>query len=416
MKSHVPVPVPNKVWNATFISVLIANMATNLGQFMMNTLIPKYANAMGASATMVGFVSSSFAVTALLLKVFAAPMIDTFNKKYLTFGSVLVIMTAFLGYSVSTNVTMMICFRLLHGAGMAFSTISFLAIAGSALPPDKIGTGIGYFSLGQAAIQAIAPTVGLELAGAIGYNRAFLVGGAIMAASSLLVLNIRGQKSSGRKLRISLKSVVAVESLPAAILLFFLAMAYCTISSFLVIYADTRQVENIGLFFTVNPITLLASRPLVGRLMDKYGFRAVVLPALCCFALAMFVISMATELWMFLVAAFISAFGYGACQPAMQALAIKSVPESRRGSASATNYFGTDLGYLSGPSVAGSIVDSINRGKASPAGYSAMYRCMMIPIGIAAGLLLTVLRKSIARIEQGAAERDKERAAAPAER
>lgn len=182
MKSHVPVPVPNKVWNATFISVLIANMATNLGQFMMNTLIPKYANAMGASATMVGFVSSSFAVTALLLKVFAAPMIDTFNKKYLTFGSVLVIMTAFLGYSVSTNVTMMICFRLLHGAGMAFSTISFLAIAGSALPPDKIGTGIGYFSLGQAAIQAIVPTVGLELAGAIGYNRAFLVGGAIMAA------------------------------------------------------------------------------------------------------------------------------------------------------------------------------------------------------------------------------------------
>lgn len=126
MKSHVPVPVPNKVWNATFISVLIANMATNLGQFMMNTLIPKYANAMGASATMVGFVSSSFAVTALLLKVFAAPMIDTFNKKYLTFGSVLVIMTAFLGYSVSTSVTMMICFRLLHGAGMAFSTISFL--------------------------------------------------------------------------------------------------------------------------------------------------------------------------------------------------------------------------------------------------------------------------------------------------
>ena len=228
------------------------------------------------------------------------------------------------------------------------------------------------------------------------------------------MLNIRGQKSSGRKLRISLKSVVAVESLPAAILLFFLAMAYCTISSFLVIYADTRQVENIGLFFTVNAITLLASRPLVGRLMDKYGFRAVVLPALCCFALAMFVISMATELWMFLVAAFISAFGYGACQPAMQALAIKSVPESRRGSASATNYFGTDLGYLSGPSVAGSIVDSVNRGKASPAGYSAMYRCMMIPIGIAAGLLLTVLRKSIARIEQGAAERDKERAAAPA--
>ena len=60
--------------------------------------------------------------------------------------------------------------------------------------------------------------------------------------------------------------------------------------------------------------------------------------------------------------------------------------------------------------------NGINRGKASPAGYSAMYRCMMIPIGIAAGLLLTVLRKSIARIEQGAAERDKERAAAPAER
>ena len=71
--------IPDKIWNASFISVFIANMLMFMGQQMMNTLVAKYANHLGAAPIIVGLVTSAFAYTALIFKIFAAPAIDTFN-------------------------------------------------------------------------------------------------------------------------------------------------------------------------------------------------------------------------------------------------------------------------------------------------------------------------------------------------
>ena len=58
--------VPDKIWNASFISVFIANMLMFMGQQMMNTLVAKYANHLGAAPIIVGLVTSAFAYTALI--------------------------------------------------------------------------------------------------------------------------------------------------------------------------------------------------------------------------------------------------------------------------------------------------------------------------------------------------------------
>ena len=52
---------------------------------------------------------------------------------------------------------------------------------------------------------------------------------------------------------------------------------------------------------------MLISRPVIGKLSDKYGLVKVVIPALICFALSFYIISIAENLFMFLVAAFVSA-------------------------------------------------------------------------------------------------------------
>ena len=45
----------NKIWNAAFISIFVANALMNLGQQMVNSLVAKYADYLGAAATLVGF-------------------------------------------------------------------------------------------------------------------------------------------------------------------------------------------------------------------------------------------------------------------------------------------------------------------------------------------------------------------------
>jgi len=64
---------------------------------------------------------------------------------------------------------------------------------------------------------------------------------------------------------------------------------------------------------------------------------------------------------------------------------MKLVPKEKRGAGSSTNYIGQDLGNLVGPVIAGSVVQSL--------GYSAMWRIMIIPVAMAAVLVIVFRRK-----------------------
>jgi MFS family permease len=173
----------------------------------------------------------------------------------------------------------------------------------------------------------------------------------------------------------------AKEAIIPATLQLFLAMSYGTISSFLVLYAQNdRGVENIGLWFTVNAVCLLVTRPAIGKLADKFGIHKVMLPAFFMFGLSLFIISISTNIYMFIFSAIISACGYGAAMPTNQALCMKCVTPERRGVGGNTNYIGTDIGFMIGPTLAGLFVTSF--------GYSSMYRIMIIPIVIASVLFI----------------------------
>jgi MFS family permease len=111
---------------------------------------------------------------------------------------------------------------------------------------------------------------------------------------------------------------------------------------------------------------------MIGKLADKFGTVKVLMPALVFFALSFVLISFSKTLPMFLLAAFVSAFGFGGCQPSIQAAAMRSVPKEKRGAASCTSYIGNDMGNLVGPTVAGFIVQKF--------GYVSMWRIMIIPI------------------------------------
>ena len=69
---------------------------------------------------------------------------------------------------------------------------------------------------------------------------------------------------------------------------------------------------------------------------------------------------------MMLLGAVLGALGYGAVNPILQALCIRTVQPERRGVASNTQYFGMDLGFFLGPLLGGFLYSAFGR-------YSAMY-------------------------------------------
>jgi MFS family permease len=246
---------PAKILNSMFISVFFANMAFGFGQQMSNSLLAKYADSMGAQAGQIGLLICMFAITALAFRFIAGPAIDTYNRKHLLICAMSIMTVSYLGFSISGSIQSLMCFRLLQGCGNAFGNAVCIVMISEALPKEKFSAGMGYYSLAQVIVQAIAPSVGLYLVDFVGYSVTYVITGAIMICAIIVASRIKINFKRTKTFRISPDTIIAKETILPAIILLLLAVGFHTIHSFLIVFAGKQGVSrNIGLFFTVYEI------------------------------------------------------------------------------------------------------------------------------------------------------------------
>lgn len=383
---------PITIWNIVFMSIFFANVVSGLGMTMSNAMLSVYADSLGAPASQIGTLMGMFAVTALVFRFVAGPAIDSVNRKYLLMGSMSISAIAFIGYGLSKGVSSLMVFRLLQGVGTSFGNACTLAMVADALPRDKFSTGMGYYSVAQVVSMAIGPTIGLWLASMFGYSNTYIISASVMLLAVVTASRIKIPPRPHKKFQLRLHNIIAKEALAPTAVTFCVAIGFTTINALLIVSAKKQGVtEGIGLFFTINALSMLITRPAIGKLTDKFGFIKVGIPAILMTSFSFVIISQANTLWMFLVASFVNSFGYGAVQPAMNSLVMKSVPPERRGSASSTNLIGMDSATIIGPSIAGIVAQAF--------GYSLMWLMMIIPLVM--GVLVVILfRKNITGIEE----------------
>ena len=384
--------VPKSIWNKSFIILFFANMAFNLGLNMSNSLLAIYADYLGAPASVIGLVVSSFGVSAILFRLISAPVMDTYNRKYLVVFAALMLAIAFGGFSISHSIPMVIGFRLIQGCGMAFGNACCLVMVADMLPKDKYNSGLGYFSLAQVVSSAAGPSVGLALVDMAGFRATYTLTACLMLFAAFLALQLKTNFKRTKKLKLALNNIIAKEAILPVGVNFIMVLGGAGVYSFLFIFAREQGVTgNIGLYYTVSALILLITRPVLGKLTDRYGIIKIAVPAVCFSIISMFIVSYSATLAGFLIAAAISALGQGAMGPAIQALTMKTVPSERRGAASSTNYISLDLGSMLGPIIAGQVAQIF--------GYTMMWRIMVIPY-IVATAVLVCNKKTIVRIEE----------------
>mgnify|MGYP002622305947 CR=1 FL=1 len=379
-----------KIFNKEFIKICFVNFLMMFGQNMTNTLVPKYANALGASSVMIGMITGFFSVSSFIIKPVSSTAIDSLDRKKILFVASVVISLGFVGFSISTTPEMLLICRLIHGFGIGFTVTGCLTMVSSTVSSRNLTTAVAYYSVAGSIAQAIGPGIGLSLAGKIGYPLTFLSGAVFTMAGAFVLLLVKEEEREKNPFKLSLNSSIAKEALVPAFIMLFLAMVYIDISSFLTIYADQVGIENIGLYFTVNAVCLFFTRPLIAKLSDKLGIVRLLPVAILCFGISIFMLGFSTELYQFLISAVINAFGYGACQPMIQSLCMKSAPKEKRGAASSTSYYGTDIGYMVGPVIAGKVVELSS--------YATMFKVVPLLL-VPALLLVAVFRQRIMEID-----------------
>ena len=375
------------MWNRGYICAFIANALLCFSQNILNTLISQYAGILGAGPALAGVISGLYFGVSFAARPISGPAITILNKKnimYFAYGMGVIVNVV---YAFAPDTTMFIVARILHGIQFAFIGSLNLVLAADFLPKEKMGSGLGFFGVGGAIATAIGPTIGISISdwgnalygGNMGYKIVFLISAFTMLISILpcaLMPYKRESKEELATLGTWYQNIIAKESIFPAILMLLVSMASILYTTYMKQFAQERGIENIGLYFTVYAIVLLAARPLCGKLLDKYGVKKIFLPASACFILSFIVVGSARSLGVAFIGAALAAIGYGATQPSIQTLCVSCVNPIRRGAASNTNYFGLDLGYFLGPVLGGQII-------AASGNYDTVFFWGIIPVALA---------------------------------
>ena len=384
----------SSLWNPAFLTIFVINFVLQMGQAMSNLLIPLYTDSLGGSVFIVGLVSGMFGFTALLIRPVTGPAMQCLNKKYLMLGTCLVIVSAFLLFSVSNSVGLLIFARLFQGIGISCTGPLCLAIVVACLPEEKMTLGVSVYTAGQAVATAAGPSIGLSLMQKIGYSATFLICGLVVAVSAFLCL-LLPNICSNQKFRISLQNTFTKKVFGTSAIISIIMIAYSAYTAYVAIYGGLRGIARVDIFFVVYAVVLVGSRPLANYAVARFGNIRVIVTSFVLFMLSFIVTSLTKTMPMLVLAGVLTGVGQGTVFPMMQSLGMQQVNEDERDVAANTLFTGVDLGMMLGGPVCGVVcTTALNITGDEVASYSILYATMVIPVMICLLLFLLGRGKS----------------------
>lgn len=145
---------------------------------------------------------------------------------------------------------------------------------------------------------------------------------------------------------------------------FFAAMimglGHTATTVFLTRFATSRNIEFIGVFFTVYAISAFVCRLSVQNWGQTIGRRWMLFRGLMGHTLGHFLIPFCTETWHLIIPAMICGFGHAILFPAVVSLGAGAFPSASRGSGTAIILGVTDLGGLVFAPILGTIIVTVN--------------------------------------------------------
>lgn len=385
-------PVPEeRIWNKTFFLILVVSFLMFLSMYMLLPTLPLYAQTIGGNETVAGTIVGVFTFSAVLVRPWFGNLLDRRGRKLILMIGAGIFLVSALAYNLTFSILTLLALRVVHGIGWGASTTATATMASDVIPAVRRAEGMGYYGIAATLAMSLGPALGLYLVKYSSYSVLF-TGAAILAALGLagsFLINYETPLKNREEAKIlPVKGVVLEKTaLPPALVLFFITLTYGGIVTFLPTYADYRGVENIGLFFTVYALVLLLSRPITGKLADRYGVRKFLVPGILLIALALALLVKASSLPIFLLVAVIYGLGFGTVQPILNALVISLSPPERRGAANATFAVAMDLGIGVGAVALGYLTQKM--------GFEFMYGCSAGFALVALVVYYALLRKKL---------------------
>lgn len=364
-----------KLWTKSFIALTISALFLFMNLQMLLSSFPSYVKSeFQAGDIMVSLVTSVFALTAIASRFMTAFLMRKVSRNVLLYIG-LAIAAAITGlYVVADSIGSLLLMRVGYGIGFGIASTIIPTIVSQIIPSKRMGEGIGYFGLSTSLAMSIGPMIGLNVMKHSGFGTLSMIGMITLLLAFPVLLFSRSlpaqrkkqpapnQSESTKPLKVPFNTKLVLP----AILNVMLAITYGGLLSFIALFGESVHLEQVGLFFLFNAVTIIIIRPISGRLFDKRGPASVLIPAAVCVVASLTVLSYTTSMPMLIVSALLYGLGFGAIQPTIQAWMLRTSTPAQYGMANSMFYNSTDLGVASGAIILGAISAATD--------YGIMYR------------------------------------------
>ena len=323
--------------------LLAAVQFTQIMDFMiMMPLGPQLMRELDITPRQFGGLISSFALTAGLVGLAAAPFTDRFDRRKLLLFCYAGFAMATLACGLSDNATTLLWARAVCGAFGGVSGATVMAIVADVVPTERRARGMGIIMTAFSMAAALGVPFGLKIAQLWKWEAPFLVVASIAAVVWTGLFRIlppvQGHLSGGKVKSVKdfLELIRTKNAWTGLCLMSAMVFGHFTIIPFLSPYL----VGNVGLpekslflIYLSGGLVTIFTAPLIGRLADRHGkLRVYVfLVAGACVVIRLLTSSGPLPVWQtLLLAAFFFAFASGRFVPGQAAISM-AVPSNRRG-------------------------------------------------------------------------------------
>ena len=338
------------LFTRTFVFLWLGNFAFYTGHLMLLPAMPLYVLAVGGQPGDAGIVVGSMQIASLAARFVGGPAADMWGRKPLLLLGASMYLVAALLYPIVAVIPLLIVVRLIHGFGNACYNTGSNALIADTAPPRRRGEAMGYFGMAPSMGMVIGPVVGVAVVAVFSFAGLFALGAGLACLAILMIVSLGAPpvRRPGGGSSLSLGSVISREGLLPAVMSFTNTVSWGGAAAFVAIFATQRGVENSGLFFATVAVAMLSCRIFIGRLADRLGRRAVIVPGSVISAAGLLLLAVSHGTLMFVAAAALFGIGSGGVLPTVQALAADRANPLRRGAVMSTSSMGIDIGSSAG--------------------------------------------------------------------
>lgn len=347
-----------RIWSKDFILVMvIATLASTAITTQMGTL-PLYVASLGGSTAVSGAIVGILGISALIFRFPTGVLLDRYGRRVLLVVGLAILLVDFSLLNVFRTLLMLFCLRFLQGIGNGIQTTSTSTLAADLIPPGRLQTGLGYFSLAQVVPSAIGPLIGLSVVEHFGYRMLFVVGVVLTAAALALSLlltdrGVPGRASaSGKDERLHDGGSLALLMRPGILLpsavMFVVFCAAAGVTAFVAQFAVEAGIANAGVYFVVASASTVLVRLFVSPQLIRFRQPVVALVSLTMVCATFFLVANARNLGVLLLAAALYGAGQANLQPMMNTLVLEGIEPDQRGRVTAFFSASGDVAYGGG--------------------------------------------------------------------